>query len=180
MPIDYNRPEQGDAEASRPNLSITPISLALAESFHACLDNVARENRYLAFTEAPPLEQTLCFVEQQLRTDQVQLVVLDDRRVVGWCDITCGWQPALRHCGVLGMGLLPAYRGRGLGFALLGTALEQARRKGLHRVELEARGDNQAALALYRKHGFVQEGRKRAGLYLDGAYHDTVLMGLLL
>ena len=36
----------------------------------------------------------------------------------------------MRHCGVLGMGLLPAWRGRGLGERLMRQALEAARAFG--------------------------------------------------
>lgn len=162
------------------SVRIAPIQLADIDSFHACLDQVAREARFLAFTEAPCREQTLRFIAENLKQGHVQLVARDGDRVIGWCDIIPGWQPGLQHCGVLGMGLLPTYRGQGLGRRLLSEALTQAHDQGLHRIELEARSDNLAALALYRKLGFADEGRKRDGLYLDGDYHDTTQMGLLL
>lgn len=162
------------------DIQIAPIQAGDAESFHACLDLVAREERYLAFTRAPALEQTRDFIEHNLLHKHIQLVARDGSRVIGWCDILPGWQSGLQHCGVLGVGLLPAYRGRGIGRRLLTQALHLARTQGLYRIELEARSDNHAALALYEKLGFSIEGRKRAGLYLGDAYHDTTQMGLLI
>jgi ribosomal protein S18 acetylase RimI-like enzyme len=57
--------------------------------------------------------------------------------------------PIHRHVGVLGMGLLPAYRGQGIGRRLLHRTLGAARTGGLSRVELTVREDNVGAIALY-------------------------------
>jgi putative acetyltransferase len=47
------------------------------------------------------------------------------------------------------------------------------------RVELHVRADNQAAIALYRKFGFREEGLLRAYVYRDGAYADCLAMARL-
>jgi ribosomal protein S18 acetylase RimI-like enzyme len=88
-------------------------------------------------------------------------------------------RPALRHGGVLGMGLLPAYRGRGLGRRLMAGTLQDARAAGLSRVELSVRADNARAIALYSRLGFQVEGRRRGALLVDGVHHDLMLMALL-
>jgi len=48
----------------------------------------------------------------------------------------------------------PEHRGRGIGKALLGYALEQVRAEGALRVMLLTDGDNMRAQSLYRKLGF--------------------------
>ena len=50
---------------------------------------------------------------------------------------------------------------------------------GLHRVALVTLVSNTAALALYRKLGFVEEGREREAIFRDDRFQDLVLMGLL-
>src|SRR5215210_4924280 len=47
--------------------------------------------------------------------------------------------------------------GRGVGSALLAAAIEKAREDGLHKLALEVFPHNEAAIALYRKFGFVEE-----------------------
>lgn len=161
-------------------VSIAPISLADVDSFHACLDAVAKEKRFLALLEAPPLERVRGFVAENLAKGVPQVVAREDGTVVGWCDIMPGWHHSLRHCGSLGMGMLPAYRGRGIGGELLTECVRLAKAAGITRIELEARSDNEAALRLYKRFGFEYEGTKKRGMLVDGEYRDTVAMGLLL
>jgi ribosomal protein S18 acetylase RimI-like enzyme len=52
------------------------------------------------------------------------------------------------------LGVVPAYRGLGLGRALVRRALEGFRRAGLRRAYLEVTAENSAAVLLYRAVGF--------------------------
>lgn len=81
----------------------------------ACVDRVARERRYLASTQGFPAESTQAFLTSLLQNGGIHLSALQDDRVVGWCGVTPGGFEGLTHCGRLGMGLLPADRGKGLG-----------------------------------------------------------------
>jgi len=159
---------------------IAPIAVSNAASFHSCLDTVARERRYLAQIEALPLEKIESFVRESVANDAVQFVALDGVRVVGWADIFREWPYAISHCGSLGMGVLPDYRHRGLGEALLRACIAKARVKGITRIELAARADNVPAIRLYEKLGFGREAVKRNGMRFDGVYFDTLQMSLLL
>jgi ribosomal-protein-alanine N-acetyltransferase len=71
---------------------------------------------------------------------------------------------ALPDCEIVTLGVAPAARRRGVGRALLADLAACARALGAAGVVLEAAEDNAAALALYRRHGFVEIGR-RAGYY---------------
>ena len=158
---------------------VVPIALGHAASFRQALDVVAREKRYLAMTEAPSLEQVQAFVRQNLERGVAQVVALDGERVVGWADIVPPAHPGLAHRGTLGMGVVPGFRARGLGRALLAACIERAWAAGLSRIELEVRADNLPAIGLYVAMGFRHEGYKPRGICLDGAFLDTLAMGLL-
>jgi len=160
-------------------IEVRAISREDAESFHACLDFVAREGKFLALLEAPPLAEVKSFVASNVERGIPQVVAIAGSQVVGWCDIVPGWHHTLRHCGSLGMGLLPEYRGRGIGKSLLQECLQLAVRTGVTRVELEAREDNVSAIALYRRLGFLVEGHKARGMRVNGEYVNTVAMSLL-
>jgi putative acetyltransferase len=78
----------------------------------------------------------------------------------------------------LGISVDAPWRGRGVGSALLQAAETWARGRGLHKLSLEVFPTNVAALALYRRHGWVEEGR-RARHYrrANGEVWDAVVMG---
>jgi RimJ/RimL family protein N-acetyltransferase len=160
-------------------IEIVPITLAHIDGFHRTLDFIARERRYLALLEAPPLESMHAFIPDIIKKGHPQFVVLSDGEVVGWCDVLPKPWPIHAHVGVLGMGLLPPFRGRGIGRRLIGKAIDAARGLGLSRIELTVREDNANAIALYKSIGFVAEGIQRNAFKVDGQYQNLVMMALL-
>lgn len=164
-------------DAAQP--TIVPMAETHIESFHRALDTVARERKYLAFLEAPPLAIARDFVRGMIEKRNPQFVALVEDEVVGWCDISRHERPVHAHRGTLGMGIIPAHRGRGLGRQLIETTLDAARRQGFVRVELSAYTDDTRAIALYRKVGFVEEGVERDAACIDGRYRDMVIMATI-
>jgi RimJ/RimL family protein N-acetyltransferase len=83
--------------------------------------------------------------------------------------------------GEIGMAVARAWRGRGVGSALLAAAIEWARERGLHKLSLNVFPHNAAAIALYRKFGFAEEGRRvKQYRRASGELWDSIEMGLLL
>jgi putative acetyltransferase len=81
------------------------------------------------------------------------------------------------HVGQIGMGVRDAWQGKGVGSALMQAALDLADNWfGLRRVELTVHADNARAIALYRKFGFVREGKHIAYSLRDGVYVDALSM----
>jgi putative acetyltransferase len=64
--------------------------------------------------------------------------------------------------GEIGMLVDRGWRGRGVGSALMQAAIGLARERNLHKLCLEVFTRNAAGIALYRKCGFVEEGRRTA------------------
>ena len=166
-------------QARGAEVTIVPIAEEHIRGYHEAVDSVARERKYLAFLEALPLEKSALFVRENLEQRNPHVVALLAGKVIGWCDICPIGRPVYAHGGVLGMGIIAEHRGRGIGEALMRAALDQARERGLTRVELTVRADNERAVALYRKIGFQDEGVKRKAIRVDGRYIDVACMALL-
>ena len=49
----------------------------------------------------------------------------------------------------------------------------------LHRIELEVFSFNERGYRAYRRVGFVEEGRKREAVFIEGKHHDIIMMGIL-
>jgi RimJ/RimL family protein N-acetyltransferase len=105
------------------------------------------------------------------------LVAVADGEVIGSVHVE-----ASRHgFGEIGMAIVREWRGRGVGSALLAAAIEWARGRGLHKLSLGVFPHNTAAIALYRKFGFVEEGRRvKQYRRANRELWDAVEMGLLL
>ena len=150
------------------------------DGFHAALDAVARERRFIGLTRAFPLPATATFVRQMLASGGIQLVAVTPAgEVVGWCDVERLQLEGFRHVGRLGMGLLQPYRRQGIGRRLAETAIGAARAAGIERIELEVFASNTGAIRLYEQLGFVREGVKAQARKLDGHSDDIVQMALI-
>lgn len=161
-------------------INIVPIAEEHIEGFHACYDVVARERRYIAYLQAPPIENMRKMTLDYIAKGNLQLVALDDSQVVGWCSVIRFELEGFKHRGRLGIGLLPEYRGRGIGGQLMTAAIDGSRQIGLERVELGVFGSNVRAIELYRRLGFETEGVKRHARRMDEEYDDMVEMALFL
>jgi RimJ/RimL family protein N-acetyltransferase len=104
-------------------------------------------------------------------------VAVDASEIVGLLSV----DPTPFGYGELGMLVAADSRGRGVGTALVAAAIEWARASGLHKLTLGVFPHNDAAIGLYRKLGFVDEGlRTRQIRRANGELWDLLEMGLQL
>jgi len=83
--------------------------------------------------------------------------------------------------GEIAMFVAARCRGRGVGTALVERAIAWAKARGLHKLTLSVFPHNEAAIGLYRKFGFVEEGRHPKHMRrANGELWDLIDMGLLL
>lgn len=105
------------------------------------------------------------------------VVAVSGGQVVGMLQVK-----ANRHgFGEIGMLVDRGWRGRGAGSALVAAAIGLAHDQSLHKLSLEVFAHNTAAIALYRKCGFVEEGRRiKQYRRASGELWDSIIMGLAL
>lgn len=77
---------------------------------------------------------------------------------------------------IWGVYLRPRLRGQGVGDALLAACLAWAESQALRIVRLSVVSSNGSALRLYLRHGFTIYGVDPEVLYVDGIYHDELLL----
>lgn len=84
-----------------------------------------------------------------------------------------------RHRAGVGISILKAYWGKGVGTAMMHAMIDAAKGTALEQLELDVVSTNEAAIRLYKRAGFVEYGRHpRMMKYRDGTYADTILMML--
>jgi L-phenylalanine/L-methionine N-acetyltransferase len=100
--------------------------------------------------------------------------------VLGQIGIEMRKNPRRRHAATLGMAVKTSARRQGVGSVLLTAGINLAERwLAVRRIELEVYTDNEAAVALYKKFGFVVEGTLRQYAFRDGQFTDVYLMAKL-
>lgn len=109
------------------------------------------------------------------------LLACVDDEVVGQLGLfTFTQNPRRRHVGQIGMAVRDDWQGKGVGSALMDAAIDLADNwLNLTRLELEVYPDNEPAVALYKKFGFVIEGTLKNFAYRDGQYVDVYAMARL-
>lgn len=85
-------------------------------------------------------------------------------------------QTVLDEGHINNLAVLPEHRRRGIASALLEQFRRIGEEKGLAFLTLEVRSSNAPAIALYRKHGYAQAGRRKN--YYAHPKEDAILMTL--
>ncbi len=94
--------------------------------------------------------------------------------VVGYAGISTLGSAGSYECEIHTIAVAPTHRGRGYGRALLAALLEVADSRGAP-VFLEVRTDNDTAITLYQRHGFVRSGIRRNYYQPSGADAYTMI-----
>ncbi|PWW17653.1 ribosomal-protein-alanine N-acetyltransferase [Cytobacillus oceanisediminis] len=100
----------------------------------------------------------------------VYVVLEEEEKVIGYCGV---WI-VVDEAHITNVAMLPEYRGRKLGEALMRKIIEVAVEMGAKTMTLEVRVSNFTAQSLYRKLGF-QDGAIRKNYYTDNQ-EDALVM----
>ena len=100
----------------------------------------------------------------------VYIVLEEENQIIGYC----GTWVVIDEAHVTNVAIMPGYRGKKLGEALMTKLMSVARELGARSMTLEVRVTNHVAQSLYRKLGF-QNGGIRKNYYSDNQ-EDALVM----
>ncbi len=156
---------------------IRPARPADARSYVEMWGSIVAEERYVrSESVSHPLRVYRSRFRRSWTDDEAQIVAVEDDRVVGHVYVIRERHPVTRHVATLGIAVSADRRGRGIGSALLAEALRWARDRGVAKLVLSVYPDNDRAIALYRKFGFIEEGRLARQSRKSYGYVDEILM----
>jgi putative acetyltransferase len=178
---DDGLPDRGpEAEAERP-YTIRPAHPGDARSFVAMWAAVVAEQRYV---RPDTTDGSVANYRRRFRRswddERVDLVAVTADRVIGHLTAAREAGAVCRHVASLGLAVAGDWRGRGVGRALIREAIGWGRTFGVEKLSLSVYPDNHAALELYRRAGFSEEGRLSGHSKKAIGYRDEILMGLWL
>jgi RimJ/RimL family protein N-acetyltransferase len=159
-------------------VEIRPARPGDVRSMLAMLSEVAGERRFIR-TERVDRERAR-HVRRRFRRswtpDRADIVAVADGRVVGHLGAAREEGPVTAHVASLGMAVARDWRGRRVGAALLSEAFRWGRWAGVEKLALTVYPGNEAARGLYRKFGFIEEGRLVAHSKKSYGYEDEIVM----
>lgn len=132
------------------------------------------ENRFDVAKESQFLK------EKAESENEIEIIAMVGDTIAGTAGIEAvGTKYKLKHRAEFGISIAKAFWGLGIGRALMDACIECARVAGYVQLELDVIADNDRAIAMYKKAGFVEYGRNPKGFRSRTAgYQELVYMRL--
>jgi len=109
------------------------------------------------------------------------IVACDKNKILGFLDMFQDLPiSSARFSLSIGVGISPEAQHQGVGSALLQWTIVYTKKKGYHKLTLRVLETNPAAIALYKKNGFVAEGVLKDAFYIENKWIDDILMAYYL
>lgn len=107
------------------------------------------------------------FLAQKAKSaNEIEIIAFVDGKVAGTAGIDAvGTKYKVRHRAECGISVLKEYWGLGIGRALMEACIKCAKEAGYTQLELSVVAENERAIALYQKEGFVEYGRNPRGFH---------------
>ena len=108
----------------------------------------------------------------------IMMIAVVDGKVAGNGSVNgIGDKRKIQHRCSLAIALYEEFWGLGIGTAMIDYMSELAGQIGWKQLDLEVVAENEQAIALYKKCGFIETGRRHNALkFDDGSFHDEILM----
>lgn len=128
----------------------------------------------------PTPAQVEAYISRHATGDNAVFLAEIDAHIVGSIALTRFGRSQLDHAAGLGLNVAAAFRGQGIGRALLQHALQWAKQSStIERIELDVIENNSSAIHLYEHFGFQREGTKRHAVKKPERYFDMHIYGLV-
>ncbi|MCO7126893.1 GNAT family N-acetyltransferase [Sporolactobacillus shoreicorticis] len=150
------------------------------------LGQIGTETDFLTFRFGEELQLSTAKLEQSIesiynRKNALNLVAKCDGKIIGNLKFSGGTKTRTAHTGEFGITVLKDYGGKGIGTRLLSKFIEWSRdSKLIRKINLRVRTDNEKAIHLYKKFGFVEEGIIKRDFLINEVFYDSIAMGLLI
>lgn len=164
-------------------LNIRKAQKADAPQILEYLNIVGGESDNLLFGEnefSMTVEEEAAFIDQSSSVPgSIRLVGIIDGEIACMGSLSASEKKRFSHYSELAIVVKKKYWGQGVGTLLMTALISFARENGQTKtIELGVRAENEAAIRLYRKMGFIEIGRHKNFFHINGTYYDEILMDL--
>jgi ribosomal protein S18 acetylase RimI-like enzyme len=147
-----------------------------AEAWHALQRTIYAEGRAFVGDGAPSAGALAARLRALEPDEGVVVFAVADGRPIAWAEAYRLGSRRLAHVAMLTIAVADGWRGRGVGAELMAALEAWARRARVRKLQLHVRAGNHAAIALYRRLGYVVEGVLAEQVAADGGFEDEWVM----
>ncbi len=156
-----------------------------AQSIVDFYNRVGGETTYLSFggNEYPlNVETQIDYINNTKEQDNaVMILALVDNNIIAIGTIASNQKIKSKHNGELGIVVEAQYQGKGIGNYIIGWLCEWCRSNEVtKRIQLDVRTDNESAVKLYEKFGFVKVGKLENQTLIEDKYYHLYVMELMI
>lgn len=146
---------------------------------------IADETDFLTFDSSEfnkTIEEEELIIEQhKMAKNRIFIIAFLNNKIIGILNVNSSKKKRLEHIGEFGMSVLKEYWNQGVGGSLLKFMINWAEKSDvIKKLNLKVLVENESAIRLYKKNGFILEGTVRRDIKLNDSFHDTYQMGLLI
>ncbi len=147
------------------------------------LNTVGGESNNLLFGEGEfklTIDQERAYIEN-INKDKNSLMLLGviDNRIVSVSQISSENRQRIGHNSELAISVIKEYWGNRVGSFVIEQLIKFAKdNKSIKNISLGVKEDNNNAIKLYKRHGFVEVGIHKNFFNINGDYYDEILMDL--
>ncbi len=146
---------------------------------------VAKESDNLTFGAGEfdvSLEKEINYIKKLEKEDnQIMLVAVIGEEIISTLSYSGGHRSRIRHCGEFGISVKKKYWNNGVGKAMINSMFDWAKTsKYCEKINLKVREDNETAIKLYKKMGFIQEGLIVNDMKINNEFVSSIFMGKMI
>lgn len=164
-------------------LVLTSPKIENAQEMADYYNTMITETRFVAsdiLDSKATMESQEKWINQSLNDEKSLIVIAQiGGKIVGMGNINPKGTKRVRyrHVCLIGVSVLKQFWGLKIASAIINELINFAKKTGYEQIELDVVSTNEGAIHLYKKFGFVEEGRlTHAMKYTDGTYADFIKM----
>lgn len=166
-------------------VTIRPAWPTDARELQALQAAIYADGRWFVGDEPPHTFMLTRRIQRLDERDSLYLVAECGASLAGWLELNRLQPRRMQHLALLTIAVGAPWRRLGAGRALLRAGIDWAANVGLHKITLNVRAGNSAAVALYEAEGFVHEGREVDQFSIgdghsDDSFEDNLVMARFL
>lgn len=162
------------------NITLRPVVIEDAEQIIQAVKEIVEAGAFLQKERPRTLEEEVAFIQECKERENMYTAIVKQDKVIGIARILKGELQMKQHIGLFRTWINSEGQGLGIGKEVMEYSISWAKNHGLYKICLTVFSENQIAIKLYEKAGFIVEGVQKGQVIIKGKMQDEWHMAFFL